>query len=215
MRARPMRGWAALLLAAGLALGCDKDPHDAQTWIDKLDDPREVDEAVRNLERLHDPKSVKSLGELWKKMNRPSKVLSVIINVAGRVHTKDDPNGEHHHVWTDAVPYLTEAVESFEVTDERSIADATLACEALGKAADPSTLQVLIGAAQKSTTSNSPANRVRIAAVRALGKFKDPRAVVGLFLTQWSSPKQPAAAWVGPMVGAGPQGGTVGFQGAF
>lgn len=40
-------------------------------------------------------------------------------------------------------------------------------------------------------------------------------AVVGLFLTQWSSPKQPAAAWVGPMVGAGPQGGTVGFQGAF
>jgi len=43
-------------------------------------------------------------------------------------------------------------------------------------------------------------------------------AVVGIFLTQWSSPKKPAAAlgtWVRPEIAAGPTGASLGLTGAF
>jgi hypothetical protein len=160
-----------LLWLSAAALGCEKDPHDAQTWIDKLDDPREVDEAIRNLERLKDPKAIKPLGELWRKLNRPSKVLRVI----GAIAQHADAGGKPHY--QDAIPIFKEAIENFDPADERSIDDARFACDLIGKAGDASAVDLLIKTAQKPMPRLSPANQVRIAAVKALGKFKDPRAV--------------------------------------
>lgn len=165
---------------------CEKDPHDPKTWIGKLDEPTEVDEAVRNLERLKDPVAVQPLGELWRRMNRPSKVLRAIISIAGH----EDPAKGRKPEWKDALPFLLEAVEKFDPGDERSIDDATVACEALGKAGDPSAVPVLISAVQKPMPKLSPANRVRIAAVRALGHFKEPRAVSQLIKVLQADPEQ-------------------------
>jgi hypothetical protein len=160
-----------LLWLVAAALGCEKDPNDAQTWIDKLDDPREVDDAVRNLERLKDPKAIKPLGGLWRKMNRPSKVLRVM----GAIASHEDDKGKPHY--PEAVEFFKEAIENFDPADERSIDDARFSCDLLGRAGDPSAVDVLIKAAQKAMPRLSPANQVRIAAVKALGKFKDPRSV--------------------------------------
>lgn len=174
MIARRMSSGARALVLAGLfALpACDKDPNDPDTWIDKLDDNSEVDEAVRNLGRLKDPKAIKPLGKLWKKLNMPSTVLRVIINIAA---TPDPKTKEPHYA--DAIPFLVEALEGFESGVERSVDDATVACDALGRARDPRAVDVLIAAVERPMPKLSPANRVRVAAVRALGKFKTPKAV--------------------------------------
>ena len=180
-RVLPLLAW---LVVTHLSLGCDKDPNDAQTWIDKLDDPREVDEAVRNLERLKDPKAIKPLGALWRKMNRPSKVLRVI----GAIAMHQDEAGKTHY--EDAIDLFKDAVENFDPADERSIDDARFACDNLGRAANSSSIDVLIKAAQKTMPRLSPANQVRIAAVKALGKFKDPRSVDVLIKILETSPEQ-------------------------
>jgi HEAT repeat protein len=163
---------AVMLTGSILVPACEKDPNEPETWIDKLDDNTEVDEAVRNLGRLKDPKAIKPLGKLWKKLNKPSTVLRVIINIAAT----PDPKTKAPH-YEDAIPFLVEAVEGFESGVERSVDDATVACDALGRAHDPSTVGVLIAAVERPMPKLSPANRVRVAAVRALGKFKNPKAV--------------------------------------
>ena len=70
-------------LLAGLFLltlsACPKDPYEADTWIDKLDDPAEVQKAVDKLGDLGDPKAIAPLGRVWEKHNRSSRVLRVII----------------------------------------------------------------------------------------------------------------------------------------
>lgn len=156
---------------------CEKDPNEAQTWIDKLDDAREAEEAVRNLERLKDPKAIKPLGKVWRKMNRPSKILRTIVTLASYENKDPDKGPVRDATWDDAKEFLVEAVESYDPGDQRSIEDAVVAAEALGKTKDPGVVGTLIAAAQKAVPKLSPANAVRIAAIRALGKFKDPKGV--------------------------------------
>src|SRR5262245_41970241 len=104
MRLRaPFAAVAAILLAAS---GCEKDPHDAATWIDKLDERAELNEAIRNLERLKDPRAIKPLGEAWKKHNKHSAVLRSMIAIAGH----PDPKTQETH-FKDAIPFLLDAVE--------------------------------------------------------------------------------------------------------
>lgn len=165
---------AALLTAAA----CEKDPFDPSTYYDKLNDPRTYDDAVRNLERLRDLKAVKPLGKAWRKWNKPSNALRAIITIAGT----NDPEGAQYGIkrtpnYDDALEFLVEAVETFDPGVERSIDDATVACDALGKSRKPEAIEVLVRAATKPVAKTSPANRVRVAAILALGKFKDPRAV--------------------------------------
>jgi HEAT repeat protein len=164
------------LVLVGVLASCEKDPGDPQTWIDKLDDRKEMNDALRHLERMGDPSSVKPLGEAWKKQNKPSNILRVLISVAGQ---KDPKTGKA--AWTNALPYLQEAVESFDVAASRSIDDAVVACDALGRSGDPSVIPTLMNAAQKRSANGeplpklSPANHVRIACTRALGHFRDPK----------------------------------------
>jgi hypothetical protein len=154
------------------AAACETDPLDAQTWIDKLDDRKELPEALRRLERLHDPRSIKPLGETWKRLNKDSKVLRTLVAVASHV---DEKTGQAQ--FKDAIPYLTVAVKEFDQGSGRSIDDAVSACNALGAAKDSETIPVLIEAATKALPKLHDGNRVRLAAIRALGEFKDPRAV--------------------------------------
>jgi HEAT repeat protein len=160
------------------AAACEKDPNDASTWIPKLKDSGTLDDAVRNLDRLKDPKAIQPLGEAWKRWNKPSKILRAMINIANF----DDPTGKKQYIvrhpeYKDALPYLIEAVKDYDASLQQSIEDGAIAADTLGKSQDPAAVEVLIAAATKAMPKTSPANRVRAQAIRALGHFKDPRAV--------------------------------------
>lgn len=161
---------------AGLFLisltGCPADPYDPETWIEKLDDPGEVEQAVTKLEELKDPVAIKPLAKIWRKHNKWPRVLRVIVGLADQKTEKGGP------YWDDAIPVLVEAVEEFDISDRRSIDDAVFAADALGRANSDETVQTLISAATKKMPKLSPGQRVRIAALRALGQFgNNARAV--------------------------------------
>ena len=84
------------LLVAGLFLltlsGCPKDPYEADTWIDKLDDddPKEVEKAVNKLaDEIKSPKAIKPLGEMWRKRAKSSRLLRIIIGLASQPSYRD------------------------------------------------------------------------------------------------------------------------------
>lgn len=188
---------AVLALSALFALtGCPSDPYDPQTWIGKLEDPHEVDRAVTELERLHCPEAIEPLGNAWRKHNKDSKILRVIIAIADQPAAKkgenrDCPDAGDGPYWGDAVPVLVEAVEEFDIGDRREIEDAVVAADALGKAKDPEAVQTLISAATKKMPKLSEGQRVRIAAIRALGSYgNNPRAVDTLIKILGTSPEE-------------------------
>jgi len=182
-------------LVAGLFLltlsACPKDPYEADTWIDKLDDEGEVQKAVDKLADLGDPKAIAPLGKVWEKHNRSSRVLRVIIGLADQPANPRYPGGPF---WTDALPVLSRAVSEFKLGDSRSVEDAIAAADALGRAKDPSTAQVLVAAVNK-VHNGKPlpitdlSQNVRIAAMRALGNFgSDDRAVETLIKVMRTDP---------------------------
>jgi HEAT repeat protein len=169
-----------LLLAAVMLLvaACEKDPHDPKTWIPKLDNTNSLREAVQNLDRLKDLQAVKPLGEAWKKHGKPSFILRAMISIA----SFNDPTGDKAYIkrtpdYTDALPYLSEAVEQFDAQQQTSIEDAAVAAEALGRSKLPDAVRVLVAAANKPVQKNHPALRVKRAAISALGGFNDPTAI--------------------------------------
>jgi HEAT repeat protein len=167
---KPAARVVVLAAAALLAAACEKDPNDPQTWVDKLGDRAEQNEALRHLEHMADPSTVKPLGEAWKKQNKPSAVLRVMISIAGAAAKSGGKSA-----WADALPYLQEAVENFDQAAARSIDDAVVACDALGRSEDAAVVATLINAAQKPLPKLHSGNRVRIACTRALGHFHDPK----------------------------------------
>jgi HEAT repeat protein len=162
------------MLLAMAATGCPSDEHDPQTWIEKLDDPRESQEAIIKLQRLKDPVAIKPLGQLWEKRNRLD-VLRAIITLA----SIEDEQGNQH--WEDALPVLRKALEGFDVSDPDSVENAKMAADALGEAKDTESIELLINILKKSMPLRSPGQEVRRSAIRALGKFgNEPRAVDAL-----------------------------------
>ncbi len=175
-----------------LATGCPSDPYAADTWIDKLDDPNEVERAVTELQRLRDQKAIPPLAKTWRKHNRDARVLKVIIELAeghpGDPELKIKPIEPK---WDAAVPVLMEAVAEFDIGDQKSIENATVAADALGKSGDPEAVQTLIDAANKKMPKLSPGQRVRLAAISALGKFGDnQRAVDALVKVLEADPEE-------------------------
>src|SRR5688572_4515912 len=121
----PRRSLLMVVVAAALfAAACEKDPHDPATWIDKLDERAELNEALRNLERLKKEKSANSavvpLGKAWKTNNRNSQILRVMITVAGY----EDAKTGKVAAWDKAMPFLLDAVENYDPGDQRSREDA-------------------------------------------------------------------------------------------
>lgn len=193
-----VRRLALTALAGAFVLslsGCPSDPYDPDTWIEKLDNPEEVERAVQELDRLGDPKAIEPLGKTWEKHNRWSRVLRVIINLADQSCppgkedcSETEKNGPY---WDDAIPILKKALSDFDVSDKRSIEDAVVAADALGQAQKPETVQTLVNAAMKKMPKLSPGQRVRIAAVRALGKFgSNSQAVKTLIKVLEMDPEQ-------------------------
>ncbi len=168
----------AITVIFGLAVsGCTDDPYDPETWIDKLDDPTEVKRAVTELQRLKKEKGIGKaivpLSKTWEKQNRPEKVLKVIIELA-----EEGAGGPH---WDKALPVLHTALDEFDVGDDRSIQNAIAAADALGRAKSKESVQPLIRAVNKSMPKLSPGQRVRLAAMKALGQFgSEKRAVDAL-----------------------------------
>jgi hypothetical protein len=158
-------------LAAASLTGCPKDEFDPDTWVDKLDDPKQVETAIQKLEQLRDPSAIKPLGAIWKKHNKWSRALRAIIVIAR------DPDAKISKgpAWADAVPFLEEAVKDYDPSDKRSVEDAVVACDALGEAKNPDSVAVLIEAANgpsaKTLPKLSAGQNVRIAALKALGAY--------------------------------------------
>lgn len=173
-----LRSLAMVLLAGFVFSGCPDNPYDPATWIDKLDDRSQVRKAVTELQRLKNEPGIENaiepLAKTWEKQNRPQKILRVIIELA-----EEGKGGPH---WDKAVPVLRTAVDEFDIGDDRSIQNAIMAADALGRAKDKDSIQTLIRAVNKKMPKLSGGQRVRLAAISALGKFgqDEKRAVDAL-----------------------------------
>jgi hypothetical protein len=174
--------WLAAVVAfSATAVACEKDPHDPLTWTPKLEAQETYVEALRNLDRLKDLRAIKPIGEAWIKWNKPSNALRAIISIA----SFSDPTGKIAYIkrepdYKEALPYLVKAVDDYDAASQTSIEDAALAANHLGRSKEPAALDALVRQASKSMPKSAPANRVKAACIRALGNFKDPRAVATL-----------------------------------
>lgn len=180
----------ALIVAGGataLALlsGCPDNPYDADTWIDKLDSPKEFDRAVTELEHLCNPKAIGALGKAWEKNNRPTRTLQVMIDLARPLTPEEaatkfctdyEKQGRPGN-WEAALPFLRTAVEDFESQSQRSIDGAVKAAEAIGESQLPEGVQILIDAVNRKMQPKDNGQRVRLTAIAALGKYKDKAAI--------------------------------------
>lgn len=97
--------------------------------------------------------------------------------------------------WKDAIPYLTKAVENFleDNNNPRTIENATSAVDALGRARQHGAevdVSVIVRAATVEVPPDAQGTRVRLAALRALGRFADnPEAVNTLISVLNAKPK--------------------------
>ncbi|HKA88159.1 MAG TPA: HEAT repeat domain-containing protein [Haliangiales bacterium] len=168
------RATARLAALVVLCCGaCEKDPDDPQTWVDQLDDRSKMSEALARLEYMGDPRSVKPLGEAWRRSNKQSQILRTLIAVAGKTDAKTGKAA-----WGDAVPFLIEAVNAvWEGGSRRAVDDGVVAASALGRSGDPAAVPVLLDAAQRQLPMRHEGNPARLAAIRALGNFHDPKVI--------------------------------------
>jgi hypothetical protein len=185
-------GAAASVLLAGVAgallSGCPDNPYSADTWIEKLDHPKEVDRAVTELEHLCDPKAIPALGRAWDRNNRPTRYLQVMIDLARPMSAGKGGEADIKHCtdyvakgrpasWDKALPFLRMAVEEFESQSQRSIDNAVKAAEAIGESALPEGVQILIDAVNRKLNPRDNGQRVRLTAIAALSKYKDKAAI--------------------------------------
>src|SRR5687767_12118097 len=79
-----LRQLTIVMAAVGLLglTGCPDNQYDYKTWTKKLDDPRDGERAVTELEQLGNPGAIPALGEAWKSQGKPVRLLQVIITLA-------------------------------------------------------------------------------------------------------------------------------------
>src|SRR5258706_3910273 len=95
-----------------------QDPYKAKTWIDKLDDAKDSERAVTQLEQLGDPSAIGPLGEAWVKQGKPVRIMQVIISLARPLtpaeataaFVTDYERSGRPASWDKALPYLTRAL---------------------------------------------------------------------------------------------------------
>ncbi len=190
-----MRTRIGSMLAVGTAVGllatlsgCPDNPYDADTWIEKLDEPKEFDRAVTELEHLCNPKAIPALGRAWERNSKPQRVLQVVIDLAQELTPEkaDEKNCTDYAKkgrpasWDLALPILKIAIDGLELGSQRSIDGAVKAAEALGDAQIPDGVNILVDAVNRKMNPKDNAQRVRLTAIAALGKFKDKAAVITL-----------------------------------
>jgi len=156
-----VRAAAALALTLSLSLvsACQGDPNDAMTWAKQVKNLRTQKEALDHLANMDVEKArpaVPALIELFKDTKRPEHLEAL-----ARYH---DPRTKD---------IMIEALDYTEDDFDR----ATIAAGVLGDMKLPEGVAPLIKAAEKELPVKSRANNVRIAAMRALVKIGDKRAV--------------------------------------
>ena len=173
---------ALVTLLASVFSGCIDDPYDANTWIKKLDDVRHWEEAVLKLERLKDPNAIEALGKAWESHNKDGKILRAIISLA---ELPPEWNGP---AWEKAIPTLRAAVDDFDIANVRSLEDARIAADALGRAGDAGAVDTLLRATKSRFPKLSPGQSLRISAIRALGNFGEAPQVVETLIGVLNAP---------------------------
>ncbi len=153
---------AFALVAAALSLasaGCQGDPNDPMTWAKQLKDLRVQKEALDHLANMDVEKArpaVPALVELYNDDKRPEHLESLARYL--------DPRTK---------PIMIEALEYSDDDFDR----ATIAAGVLGDMKATDAVDPLIKAVEKPLPIKSRANNARIAAMRALVKIGDKRAV--------------------------------------
>jgi HEAT repeat protein len=148
-----------LTLSVGLISACQGDPNDPMTWAKQLKNLRTQKEALDHLANMDVDKAraaVPDLIELFKDSKRPEHLEALARYL--------DPRTK---------PIMIEALDYTEDDFDR----ATIAAGVLGDMKDPEGVAPLIKAAEKELPVKSRANNTRIAAMRALVKINDRRAV--------------------------------------
>lgn len=171
----------AALVAVGLT-GCPDNPYKASTWTKQLDDPREAERAVTQLEQLGDPSAIPALGNAWANQGKPVRLLQVIISLARPLTPEqaketfmtDYEKTGRKASWNLAEPFLIKALVEVDEANPRSVDSAQKAADALGDSMLPAGLDALIEIAQKPVTKKLIA--AQVAAIRALGQYEDEKA---------------------------------------
>ncbi|MBP6628929.1 MAG: HEAT repeat domain-containing protein [Kofleriaceae bacterium] len=185
--------FGALLGTALTLAGCPDNPYEADTWIKKLDERGESERAVTTLEQLGDPRAIPALGKAWEKQGKPVRIIQVVIDLARPVTEAEascdmDKGGKcltnypkgRPASWEKALPILQLAVTEIDENNPRSLDSAVKAADALGDAQLPEAMQALIAATANPDLNRPKAQRVRLSAIIALGKYRDPAAVGAL-----------------------------------
>ncbi len=179
-------GGVLLLGLVGLGLtGCPDNPYKASSWTKKLNDPREAERAVTELEQLGDPSAIEALGQAWQTNGRPVRLLQVIISLARPLTPKeaaekfvtDYAESGRPASWDKALPFLKQALDEVDENNPRSVDSAQKAADALGEAKIADALDSLATLANKKRSKKLIA--AEVAAVRALGKFDTEKARAG------------------------------------
>jgi len=153
------KGVMALLAASLLCGACTGDPNDPRTWAKKLKDLREQKEALDRIANIDVDRArvvVPELMDLYKETHKPEHLEAL-------ARFKDERTK----------PVMIEALEYSEDDFDR----ATIAAGVLGEMKAPDAVDPLMKAADKQLPVKSRANSVRLAAIRALVKIGDKRAV--------------------------------------
>lgn len=147
----------------------------AAPWIAKLDDPREAERAVTELEQLGDPAAIDPLGKHWNENGRPVRVLQVMISLS-RPLTPEQAKAQfvtdyeatgRPASWARLVPYLRTAVASIDMENPRSVDNAVKAASIAEEARLAAVLPELLELA--SQPEHKKWFAAQIAAIRAIG----------------------------------------------
>jgi HEAT repeat protein len=157
-------GALGLAITLGLALGaaCGGDPNDPKTWAKKLGNIRDQKEALDHIANMEVEKAravVPELMALYQESKNPEHLQALARYL--------DPRTE---------PLF---IEALDYTDEQ-FDKASTAAGVLGQMKSKAAVEPLIAAAEKPLPIKSRANQAKLAALRALVKIGDKRAVAPL-----------------------------------
>lgn len=178
---RLVRHALSVALLVGLT-GCPDNPYNVDTWTKQLEDPKEAERAVTQLEQLGNPKAIPALGNAWANQGKPVRLLQVIISLArpltpaeakATFMTDYEKTGRPGS-WAKAEPFLVKALVEVDEANPRSVDSAQKAADALGESKLPAGLDALIEIASKPVTKKLVA--AQVAAIRAMGKYTDDKA---------------------------------------
>jgi len=173
----------ALTLAALLVslTGCPDNPYKPETWTKQLDDPREAERAVTQLEQLGHPEAISALGNAWASQGKPVRLLQVIISLARPLTPEqakatfmtDYEKSGRPASWDKAEPFLIKALVEVDEANPRSVDSAQKAADALGESKLEGGLDALIEIAAKPVSKKLIS--AQVAAIRAIGKYSEQK----------------------------------------